>query len=396
MKEIKGYLIDRTTGAGISGKTVTFKDLSGTDISTGVHGTVYQVKDTVTQSDGSFSFICDLSPGPILTEVEVSGSEFKERFDDEKAQMGVQWASDISRLGRIANNGVVRGHLSELAPSVSAGNIRVATGTAIIDGIVWNLEHGVSDTGFYTVAATANGGGSGINPRLDLVTLRQYKESASGQDSGRQSVVVTLGSVSNVVPSVPTGSDFTDLAVGVISTPAGGSPSLSLDRREFINPTTADKASLKFVNVVTDLTVLNGSYVNRVTVTATGLDPNKTYDGYIDYSSHSAVTYTGFAFTWPTYGRILSTAFPAITADPHNTGIEIGYQGSYNANGEVFTKIDYAPIGFRAPIVGVTGISTLDVSVGITWLSGGSVSGGSFTSQFCPGKHRAVLMLWPR
>lgn len=285
MKEIKGYLIDRTTGVGIPGKTVTFKDLAGVDIAVGTHGTVYQVKDAVTQADGSFSFKAELSPGPIQIGVDVSGSEKKARKWDEKAQMGLQFSSDISRVGRGFPNGVVRGYLNEFNVSIVSGHtFRIGKGQAIIDGVPWSLED-LGGAAGYDIAGTANNPGSGINPRLDLVSLRQYKESAVGQLAGKQDVVVTPGTASNGVPAVPTGADFVAIPIAVLSTAEGASTktiSTANDPRKYINPSSADRAMKAVMANASPITNVGTSYVTLVTANLTDLTPGAIYDGYIN------------------------------------------------------------------------------------------------------------------
>lgn len=280
MKEIKGYLIDRTTGVGIAGEPVTFKDLAGADIATGTHGTVWQEKDSVTQADGSFKFRCELSPGPIQVFLDISATEKKARKWDEKAQMGLQWSSDISRVGRGFGNGFVKGYLSDLALSIVSGHtFRIAKGQAVIDGVVWSLEN-IGGASGYDILGTANDPGSGINPRLDLVSLRQYKEDAAGQLAGKQDVVVTLGTTSNVVPATPTGADFTAMPIGVLSTAEGAATkTINSDKRIFLNPSVADRAP-KFGFASLPSMTLTGGYQNVVTVNVTGLNPDITYDGY--------------------------------------------------------------------------------------------------------------------
>lgn len=277
MKEITGYLIDRTTGAGIASKAVAFKKLDGSAVSTAE--TYYQDVSATTDSDGKFYGKFELSPGPVKVEVTVSGSEKKVRKHDEKAQMGIQWSSDISKLGLAVGDQFLK-TLNRMAPTVGSGhNIQIATGGAIVGGVPFTIENGQM-----TIAGTSNPGGSGIDPRLDLVTLRQYKESASGQNAGKQAVIITNGTTSNIVPAVPTGSDFTDLPLAVFSTAMGAATkTLYQDRRNF-GPTQneiEDGGQLgDYADVATD-TVVTSSYVALATPTITALTPDAIYDGYI-------------------------------------------------------------------------------------------------------------------
>jgi hypothetical protein len=129
-----------------------------------------------------------------------------------------------------------------------------------------------------TIAGTANTNPA-LNPRLDLVTLRQYKSTAAGQDSGRQEVVVTLGTTQNVAPATPTGADFTDLPVGVVSTGHNASTkTVSQDLRKFTVPT--PEAPKVDTDGPTGTVGLITTYVNtHLTITITGLDAAETYDG---------------------------------------------------------------------------------------------------------------------
>jgi hypothetical protein len=100
-----------------------------------------------------------------------------------------------------------------MALSIPSGHtIRIATGGAVFNGNVFSIEQAA-----YDIAGAANAN-EAINPRLDLITLRQYNESAAGQDAGRQAVIVTQGSATSVVPAIPTGADFIDFPLGVVST----------------------------------------------------------------------------------------------------------------------------------------------------------------------------------
>lgn len=221
MKTVRGYLLDRATGAAISGKTVNFRDLAGAAIST--LNTYYQSVDAVTQADGSFTGNFELSPGPVNISVTVSGSEVKARKWNENAQFGITWSSDLTRVIRGIPEGVLPGFFNELALSVPSGHtIRIATGGAVFNGGFFSFENN-----YYEVAGTANPAGP-ANPRIDLITLRQYNADAVGQLAGKQEVIVTLGTVSGVAPVTPTGSNFKDFPIGTVST-AVGSPTKTVN-----------------------------------------------------------------------------------------------------------------------------------------------------------------------
>src|SRR5687768_17122062 len=63
MKVITGYLLDRETGVGISGKTVSFEKLNGDPITTAT--TYAQSVSSTTDANGRFSGWFELSPGPV-------------------------------------------------------------------------------------------------------------------------------------------------------------------------------------------------------------------------------------------------------------------------------------------------------------------------------------------
>lgn len=284
MKRLQGYLIDRETGAGISGKTVSFENLAGAAITTAT--TYAQAVDSVTDSDGKFDAWFELSPGPVNVQVDVSASEIKVRKHDEMAQFGAVWSSDIGRLGRVIPNGVIDGFLDELAVTTPSGhNVVVATGAAIIHGHVFSIENGP-----LTKVGSANNNAAIAN-RLDLVTLRQHHETASGQDSGRQEVVITEGTTTDVAPATPTGADFTDIPLAVISTAyLASTKTVSEDKRTmsnnlqpvFFEQTNEPNFGTTFpFNNNAGIPPSSGSY-NTETFTITGLDPTLTYDGWAE------------------------------------------------------------------------------------------------------------------
>lgn len=224
MKEIVGYLIDRTTGLGIAAKTVSFKDLSGVAIAAGAvnpsgasTGSIYQSISSVTDGNGRFFAKFEFSPGPVNITVDVSGSEKKVRKWDEKAQAGSNWMSDLSRYGEAFEEVVIKGYLNELVPSIVSGHTyRIGKGAAAVGGGLLSIEDMGGAAGL-DITGTANNNVA-LNPRIDLVTLRQYKDTAVGQNAGRQAVVVTEGVSSGAVPATPSGADFTDIPIVAVST----------------------------------------------------------------------------------------------------------------------------------------------------------------------------------
>lgn len=286
MKEITGYLIDRTTGVGVSGKAVTFKDLAGvaiaagTAVSTGTPaGASYaQSVSAVTDGNGKFAAWFELSPGPVNTVVTVSGSEIKTRKADEKAPFGIQWAADTSRVIQALPSGVSRGFLNELAVSNPAGHtIRIATGGAVFGGGVFTIENGNLD-----IPGSSYTGTPGWS-RIDIVTLRQYKESAAGQLSGQQRVVVTegTGALAPTAPATPTGADFTDLLLAQLSTAHGAGSKTVTDRRVFSNPSSSDKAQLTTSLRGSGSVSVTTSYTTLQSIVVSGLSPNVVYDGEV-------------------------------------------------------------------------------------------------------------------
>lgn len=273
MKEITGYLIDRTTGLGIAAKTVSFKDLAGSAISAGAvnpsgvsTGSIYQVVSATTDANGKFSAIMEFSPGPVQITVDVSGAEKKVRKWDEKAQAGSNWMSDLSRFGEAYGEVVVAGYLADLAPSIVSGHTyRIGKGAAVVGGGIITIENMGGAAGL-DITGTANANPA-LNPRIDLITLRQYKETAAGQNAGRQAVVVTEGVSSNVAPATPTGADFTDIPLFTVSTAFGASTkTISQDLRRFTNfhpaVTVQDSASIDFTLVdqlITAVVIYGGS-----------------------------------------------------------------------------------------------------------------------------------------
>lgn len=375
MKELAGYLIARDTGIGIAGKAVTYKNLAGTAISTAT--TYAQVVDAVTDANGRFSGKFELSPGPVQVEVTVSGSEKKERKWDEKSQIGHVWNSDLGSAFRAIKEGVLAGYLNELAVSIPSGHtIRIATGAANINGNMFSIEFGNLD-----VTGTANGNAA-LNPRLDLVTLRQYNSDAPGQDAGRQEVVVTLGTTQNVEPALPVGATFKDFPLAVVSTAFGATTkTVSRDARSFTGNITPEVPHTASVTVSTPVTLTNASYTTVGTLTITGLNPANTYDGEVFFSGMMEFENMGNNV----FDDIKIKMFkPQIDGGLIN-GIIIA-QGYFHIAGSSGNWNINLPISQSSPIIGVTGVSSYAIPVE---LQSGAVGGGITIFQW--GRLRAVL-----
>lgn len=353
MKELIGYLIDRTTGLGIAAKPVSFKNLAGAAISSTT--TYWQSVDAVTDADGRFRGRFELSPGPINIQVDAGASEKKVRKWDEKAQLGFVWASDMGRIGKALRDGVIDNYLNELAVSIPAGHtIRIATGAAIVNGNVFSIENGNMD-----IAGTANSNPA-LNPRLDLVTIRQYNEDAPGQDSGRQEVVVTLGVTQNVAPVTPTGSAFKDYPLAVVSTAYNASTkTVSTDMRTFVNEAPAvplyDTDSID-ANIV----IFYTAYTTVLTPNVTGLDPRKTYDGEIHF--HANVLGMNIQEE-VNYYTLLKLDTPFMAGGAIN---DMKIHRIYRELGDVSSRAALTEsVSFSWPIVGVTGVTSLSLPVQI-------------------------------
>lgn len=349
MKELVGYLLDRETGVGISGKTVAFTKLDGSPVTSA--DTYWQdLSSSVTDSNGRFSGRFELSPGPINTKVTVSGSEVKIRKHDERAEFGFQWASDISRVAR-GMRGVVGGFKNELLPSCPAGHtIRIATGAAIFNGSVFSIENNYMD-----IAGTTNVNVA-LTTRIDLVTLRQYNEDAAGQLAGKQQVVVTLGSTNGVVPAVPTGADFVDYPIAEFTTGYNAATkTMSRDRRTFVVGSPASVTTL-------DNAVSFAGYFSQTTVPAAGADftptggtwslpantlnADRVYDGYIQIEAMLFSYVTGIATDW--HNQVGCKVFiDDVAVDGSNTGF--WYGGNLN-NDRVYDKVTKI-----FPVTGLTG-----------------------------------------
>ena len=373
MKRLQGYLIDRETGAGISGKTVSFENLAGAAITTAT--TYAQAVDTVTDSDGKFESWFELSPGPVNVQVDVSGTEVKVRKHDEMAQFGAVWSSDIQRMGRAFPNGIIDGYLNEMAVTTPSGhNIVIATGSAIIDGHVFSIENGAM-----TIAGAANNN-AGIANRLDLVTLRQYKEAASGQDSGRQTVVVTQGVTTGVAPATPTGSDFTDIPLAVVST-AYLAPTKSVHKD--LRYRSSGNPAISVREETSATTVITGTYATMATVEAEGLIEGVVYDGLLTLMV--SVEYRA----------------NASAAQPNNLWVRMDFDffaegvvsdtdmGRVYSISTATSETDWLSLYRVFPIQGLTGVSDVSIDVELRKFISGN---GTLTT----GDIEAVLSLVPR
>lgn len=349
MKKLTGYLRDRATGVGVSGKAVTWKNLAGADITSAV--TYWQDVDAVTDADGRFEAKFELSPGPVNVTVTVSGSEVKKRMHDEQVQYGPVWSSDIGRIIAAREEGVIDNFLNELALSIPAGHtIRIATGGAIFNHGIYTIENGPLD-----ITGTANP--SGPNPRIDLVTLRQYDEDASGQNAGRQTYVVTEGSSAGVAPSTPTGADFVDLPLGTVSTAQGAATkTLHSDLRVFTPasaPSTEPKHSRTVANSVFNSTT---SLATWITAVISGLDASRIYDGeLILHGTVDVETATAVAalMVSVSHANLLDGGF-ASTKD--GDSIAVVYPGTYD-------EFDWQVFEWTWPIIGLTGVTSMTIPV---------------------------------
>lgn len=377
MKEISGYLIDRNLGTGISGKAVIFRNLANAVI-TPTYGSKYE--DAATDADGFFRAWYELSPGPVNVQVTVSGSEKKVRKHNEKAQMGIQWSSDISRIGRAMGNGVIGKFLNELNVSTSGHNIIIATGGAVIDGVLFSIENGS-----ITVAGSAN---TTLPTRKDILTLRQYKETASGQNAGRQDIILTTGVTDGVAPAIPTGSDFTDLLIATLTTAQNASTKTVTDNRPFVSPSSdATKGGpLYFEQLIPGtLNKTNAAQFTAGTLTMSGLDPNLIYDGYIDLDI--AINASGPAAAWNSQLNMQTPNKSWIR--PSNAWVVLYEINQYSTANPVTDRIQY-----RIPVIGLTGVSSETFALSLRFLSDGASAGSVYSALLEIGPnatHLAVL-----
>lgn len=351
MKTITGYLIDRTTGLGISGKTVTFTNLAGAAITTAT--TYAQSVSSTTDADGKFSGWFELSPGPVNVKVTAGGSEFKVRKSDETAQIGAAWMSDLQRVGWAFRNGVLPNYLNQLAVTTPSGhNIVVATGAAFVEGLVFSIENGSM-----TIVGTANSNAA-LNPRLDLVTLRQYKSTAAGQLSGKQEVIVTLGSSQNVAPATPTGADFTDLPVGVVSTAFNAaSKTVKTDLRGFIN----DSTPIYATNSVVSGAGVAGSFTTFMTVTATGLSSSKVYDAELYLEGDLVVANENASEDLHYYLRMLNPEFIGGSMSSYDITSYLEAKVPGVPNVDKFSRTSKFTKSW--PLLGITGVSSYSIAI---------------------------------
>lgn len=350
MKVLTGYLIDRETGVGIASKDVDFLKLDGTAVTNAT--TYVQSTPTTTDGDGKFVAWFELSPGPVDVVVDaIPGVEVKVRKHDEKAQFGYSWSSDISRFGRAFPSGVINDFLNELAVTAGPGHqINIATGAAVFNGSVFSIENGPM-----AIAGTSNPAGP-ANPRIDLLTLRQYNETAAGQDSGRQEVVVTLGTVTSVAPATPTGSSFIDLPIATLSTAIGGASKTVTDLRVFTTPSASDKAMKFFQSSDVAVVNLTTSYQDILTVSATGLDPNTVYDGELYWTVTWLYDNTAAFYDSSKWSFDLSNAFFAGGIQTDRILMSASAMQNSRETGQ---------LSLRWPIQGVTGVASSDFKVRI-------------------------------
>ncbi len=346
MKEITGYLIDRTTGLGISGKAVSFLKLDGTAVPATATGLTTGSKDTITASDGKFSAWWELSPGPVNVLVDVSASEKKIRKHNEKAQLGMPFSSDLLRLSRMSGPGFVRGVGGALGITLPGGHtIRISTGIAMMPaGGVFSIENGYID-----LTGTANSNAA-INPRIDLITLRQYNEDAAGQNAGRQTIIITEGSTTNVAPATPTGSDFRDLPIGTVATAYLGSTKTEhSDLRGYINSTSTDMAPKNFSQAMTTLFLTNSYQTWLPGITTSGLDPNRVYDGELIFSG---------IFDYALSGGGLAKLQASISdSSLLNSGWPLGTVVAGAGDDTASTNRSIESFHFSWPIIGLTGVT---------------------------------------
>lgn len=360
MKRIQGYLLNRETGEGISGKDVFFEALDGSPISSS--STYWQdTHGDATDADGYFQGDFELSPGPIVTRIDVdSGLETKVRQWNEMAPFGGgPWGSDLRLLARAAGVGVIDGYLNELLVSIPSGHtVRVATGAAVFNGNVFSLENG-----YYEVTGSANPSGP-ANPRVDLVYLKQWNDTATGQNAGKQEIVILEGSSSNVAPATPTHADWMALPLAHINTAQGASTkTVSADLRSWSNPDSSSKSTVYTGPGHFGSTVgmsINGPYQNLGTLTVTGLKPGVVYDGDIQvYGSYSIFPASG----------VISDGYIAM-ATGGIAQVPIGYNGhvlsGYRAANSEHTSSFYVDL----PVIGVTGVTSLSFTMSLQNVSG--------------------------
>jgi hypothetical protein len=358
MKELSGYLIDRATGLGIAGKAVAFKNLAGASFASAASPWVSL--DSVTDANGRFRGRWEFSPGPVNIDVTVSGSEVKSRKWDEKAQVGSSWLSDQRIFARAIKNGVIDNYMNELAVSIPAGHtIRIATGAAIVNGNIVSIENGNHD-----VTGTANSNPA-LNPRIDLVTLRQYNEDAAGQDAGRQEVVVTLGVASNSAPATPTGATFEDFPLATVSTAyLGATKTIAQDLRVFTGHETPAPLLYDIDEVATWAAAaipITTAYFTAATPQISGLDPLKTYDGELVIHGNWGQQEVTELKQGQGQDLILKVDSPFMMGGAVIDRI-IDYRlWDMDGSGDEYREVKI--FHWSSPIIGVTGVSSLSLPI---------------------------------
>lgn len=224
-KKIRGFIRDLPGGTALAGISVSLKRHSDNSaIGAG----------TTTAGDGSYEFDLGtlnygLNPGPVYVEATYNG-QTKKRSGKELHQTGMWFLSDLQSYGRNAGNGCITA--SEFAISSGGANsVTIGTGTALVDGCVFNL------TSAYTLAldpALPPGGQS----RIDRIILRQRGENYTAP--GLQEIVSVKGAdgASPAVPSYAVPANTTDLEIARVTVNSAGTVSeVGSFTRPLLSPT---------------------------------------------------------------------------------------------------------------------------------------------------------------
>lgn len=224
MKVVAGYMRNVPGGDGVpSISCAILDDVTGDPIPSG--GMIKADPSPVTtDGNGYFRWTSELSPGPLRVRGDiVPGTNVRIRSGAEVMQAEDMFLSDIPDMFRVFSTGVYKGYLNALGVTASGSTLEVtvATGAAILNGVLWEI---ITPR---TLTVPAN---TTLASRRDYVVLRQW---IAGSYSGKQDLALIQGTVTGVDPTINTDPNILDFPIARVTTAQNAGTSVVTDLRVY-------------------------------------------------------------------------------------------------------------------------------------------------------------------
>jgi hypothetical protein len=243
-KTIEGYIREHPNGQPLASVDVAIlDDVTGSVIPPGGMWKA-DGNPMVTDSNGFFSWNCELSPGPLRVEGNVNaGSELKVRSGREVMQAGDVFISDLPEFLRLFTTGVFQGVASAFRVDAIVGQraVRVLPGSANMLGRYFSTLTNRE----ITLAENTT-----LTTRKDLVVLEQY---VAGDYQGRQNIAIIQGTVNNTVPASNLDPDILQLPIATVSVAMSATTVTVEDTRVYSGPSSLGVGTITLENLSSEV-----------------------------------------------------------------------------------------------------------------------------------------------